>query len=122
MNEYIANLKKRYVTEKSHHVYRQEAVDKYQEAKKYAAEGFDDITRAVKRLRWMLENEKPVVFTDEKIALMRTVPVLQEMYTEEEFAAISAKHYIHEQGKICNINPMYSLLVDAGFDAKRKEI
>ncbi len=122
MNEYIANLKKRYVTEKSHHVYRQEAVDKYQEAKKYAEEGLDDITRAVKRLRWMLENEKPVVFTDEKIALMRTVPALQEMYTEEEFAAISAKHYIHEQGKICNINPMYSLLVDAGFDAKRKEI
>lgn len=122
MNERIANLKKRYVTEKSHHVYRSEAIDKYTEAKKYAEEGLCDIKRAVRRLRFMLESEKPVVFADEKIALMRTVPVVQEMYTEEEFARISAEHYIHEQGKICNINPMYSLLVDCGFDAKRKEI
>ncbi|MBR6239696.1 MAG: pyruvate formate-lyase [Clostridia bacterium] len=122
MNEYIANLKKRYVTDKSHHALRQTAVDKYQEAAKYQAEGLDDITRAVRRLRFMLENEKPVVFNDEKIALMRTVPVIQEIFTPEEFEKIASEHYIHEQGKICNINPMYSMLVDCGFDSKRAEI
>ena len=48
-----------------------------------------------------------------------TIP---EIYTPEEMEEVRSQHYIHEQGKVCNINPGYSNLIDVGFDAKREEI
>jgi len=70
----------------------------------------------------MLNEEKPVVYADEKIALIRTVTTVPEIFTEKEWKEIKKDHYIHEQGKVCNINPSYSFLLDSGFDKKREEI
>ena len=70
----------------------------------------------------MLENEVPPVYPDEKIALIRTVPQIPEIFTAEERDELRKTHYIHEQGKVCNINPEYIRLIAPGFDAKRLEI
>jgi pyruvate-formate lyase len=122
MTEYIQSLLNYFVMRKEHHRYRQEQGDPYRLAREFKEYQLSDIQRAVKRFTWMLEQEKPVVLKHEKIALIRTVVTIPEMFTPEEMNEIQERHFIHEQGKVCNINPGYSSLIDAGFRQKREEI
>lgn len=122
MTDYIEMLLNRFIVEKDQKNYRVEATDPYAQARIYQAEKLTDTQRSVKRLEYMLENEKPVVYKDEKIALIRTLRTIPEIFTEEEWTEIKKDHYIHEQGKLCNINPDYMLLLKSGFAGKRAEI
>ncbi|MDO4320950.1 MAG: pyruvate formate lyase family protein [Lachnospiraceae bacterium] len=122
MNSRIELLRNRYVVEKEQIKLRKEQTDPYTLAVRMAEEKLDDLERSVRRLKYMLDAEEPVVFDDERIALLRTNPVNYEIFTEDEFSRIRETHYIHEQGKVCNINPCYSLLLDCGFRKKREEI
>ena len=63
-----------------------------------------------------------MVFPEERIALVRTVPVLPELFTKKEWEKIRARSYIHEQGKVCNVTPDYRLLLNRGFDAVLREL
>ncbi|MBQ6240423.1 MAG: pyruvate formate-lyase [Firmicutes bacterium] len=122
MTERIQKQLTYFVKEKGHHALRRPADDPYRFAVKYSAEGLSDLDRSAARLRDFLAEETPVVFPDEKIAGLRTVPTVPEIFTEEEQEAIRAAHYIHEQGKVCNITPEYSLLLKGGFTPVRAEI
>ncbi|MBQ1317038.1 MAG: pyruvate formate lyase family protein, partial [Lachnospiraceae bacterium] len=118
----IRKLRKFFIEDREHFALRQEAKDPYRYAARYAAEGLDDLARSVRRLSDGLSEEKPHVFPDEKIALIRTVRTVPEIHTEEETAALRKKHYFHEQGKVCNVSPDYAMLLARGFDAVREEI
>lgn len=122
MTAYIENLLERFIVTKEQREFRSDPTDPYVLASGYEKEGLDDLRRSVRRLHHMLENEKPVVYPDEKIVLLRTVTTVPELFMEREFETIKREHYIHEQGKVCNINPSYSMLIDIGFDKKREEI
>ena len=122
MNQRITELKDFFIKEKAHHKFRQEAIDPYLLAKEFKANNTSPLNRAKERILYVLNNEKPVVFKDEKIAFLRTVPVLPELYTTDEIAELKKTHWLHEQGEVCNINVDYSMLLSTGFDAKRKEI
>lgn len=122
MSEYINKLRLRFITNKEHHQYRQEKKDPYLLAREFSQEQLGDVERAVRRLEYMLGEERPVVFPDEKIAFLRTVPVVQEIYTPEEWAALRERYYIHEQGKVCNITPEYDILMQSGTEAKLREL
>ena len=122
MNKYIAELRKFYVETKSHHVHRVAPIEQYTLAKEFNEKGLTDIERTQKRLAWMLEHETAVVFPNEKISILRTIPIIPEIYTQKEWEHIKKSYRIHEQGKVCNINPGYASLIDVGFDAKRVEI
>lgn len=122
MTEYIENLLERFVVQKEQKKYRQSTTDSYAEAEKYNKEKLSDVERSLKRMEYMLENEIPVVYPDEKIALIRTVPAIPEIFTKEEWRQIGETHYIHEQGKVCNISPDYARVLEKGFDAVKKEI
>lgn len=122
MTPYIEELLNRFIVEKDQRQYRSAPADPYAEARKYEKEGLPDLQRSVRRLAYMLEQEQPVVYPDEKIVLLRTVTTVPELFTEREFEKIKEKHYIHEQGKVCNINPSYQMLIADGFDKKREEI
>ncbi len=122
MTEYISRLRDYFIVEQKHHEFRQPATDCRQMAKVWRQQKLSDLQRATKRLVWMLEQEKPVVLKDETIALLRTVPAIPEIFTEEEFEAIRKEHYIHERGKVCNVNPLYSQLIDVGFDRKKEQL
>ncbi|MEG0963668.1 MAG: pyruvate formate lyase family protein, partial [Lachnospiraceae bacterium] len=122
MTAYIEKLLERFIINKEQKKYRQVPGNQYAEADKYEIEKLSDLQRAVRRLSYMLENEQPVVYPDEKIALIRTVSTVPEIFTKLEFNEIQKKHYIHEQGKVCNINPSYNILISTGFDKKREEI
>ncbi|MDD3253646.1 MAG: pyruvate formate lyase family protein [Lachnospiraceae bacterium] len=122
MTTYIEKLLDRFIVEKEQKQYREAPADKYREAVRYEKEALTDLQRTVRRLAYMLKHEKPVVYPDEKIVLLRTVTTVPEIFTEREFEGIKKEHYIHEQGKVCNINPAYDMLIAAGFDKKREEI
>lgn len=122
MTEYIEKLKDRFVVQKDQKQHRGKSADPYAEAEKYSRDNLSDLQRSVKRLQYMLEQEVPVVYPDEKIAMIRTVVTIPEIFTKKEWEEIKKDHYIHEQGKVCNINPLYSLLLEGGFGKKREEI
>jgi formate C-acetyltransferase len=122
MNKYIRGLLDYFIVNKEHHKFRQEKSDPYILARTFKEKKLTDLQRVTKRFAYVLEHEKPVVLPDEKIALIRTVVTIPEIYTPEEMEEVRSQHYIHEQGKVCNINPGYSNLIDVGFDAKREEI
>ncbi len=122
MTDHVRNQLRFFVEDKSHHLFRKPAEDKYRFAYGYEKEGLSDLQRSVARLRDMLAEETPVVFDDEKITFLRTVTTVPEIFTAEEFEEISSRYYIHEQGKICNINPDYSLLLTKGFRQIREEL
>ena len=88
MNESVLKLKNFFIRDKAHHPYRQPATDPYLLAKEFAKNNTPALERAEKRLLYVLEKEKPVVFPEERIAFMRTVPVLPELYTKEEIAGL----------------------------------
>lgn len=122
MTPYIRELLDRFIVQKDQKTYRSKAQDPYMLAEEYSKEGLSDTCRAVRRLEYILTNEKPHVYPDEKIALIRTVPVIPEIFTKKEWEKIRDGHYIHEQGKLCNINPDYMMLIGCGFDEKRRQI
>ncbi|MDR3341555.1 MAG: pyruvate formate lyase family protein, partial [Treponema sp.] len=122
MTAYIRKLLDFYVVRKEHHKFRIVNPELYQPAETYAKQGLSDVQRSAARLRWVLEQEKPVVFPGEKITLLRTVTKIPEIFTLEEFDSIKSSHAIHEQGKVSNVNARYSLLLDTGTRQKRKEI
>ena len=114
MNESVLKLKNFFIRDKAHHPYRQQATDPYLLAKEFAKNNTPALERADKRLLYVLEKEKPVVFPEERIAFMRTVPVLPELYTKEEIAVLKKTCWLHEQGEVCNINVDYSMLLLCG--------
>lgn len=122
MNKRIEMLLGRYVVNKEQKKFRREKGDPFCLAEEWKKQGLTDLQRSVERLKYVLKEEKPVVFADEKLALLRTVPDNYEIFTKDEFEEIKSGHYIHEQGKVCNINPEYSILINAGFKKKREEI
>ncbi len=122
MTEYIEKLLQRFIVEKDQKNYRIPFADDGSPAAGWKEEGLNDLQRTVRRLQFMLEKEVPHVYPDEKIALIRTVPRIPEIFTPQEWEEIREDHYIHEQGKVCNINPEYIRLIAPGFDQKRLEI
>lgn len=122
MNERIQSLKNYFIHEKKHHGFRQPKTDPYFLAEQFSAAGKTPQERSVERLLYVLQSEKPVVFPDERIAFMRTVQTLPELFTPAEIKKMKVTHWIHEQGEVCNINVDYMKLIAVGFDAKRAEL
>jgi pyruvate-formate lyase len=81
-----------------------------------------DMQRVQKRLTWMLENEIPLILPYEKIVLTRTIPYIPEIFTVEEWVEIKKEHYIHELGRVCNINSNFSYTIEVGLEQRRKEV
>jgi pyruvate-formate lyase len=122
MNERISGMRNFFVYKKAHHQYRQEPAYEFMLAEQAAAENLDGLDRAVRRVRYVIEKEQPVVFSFERIALMRTVPETQRIFTEEEEKQLRAKRWLHESGDLNNITPDYMLMIGTGFNAAKAQI
>ena len=82
-----------FVRDKAHHAYRKPSGDAHALAETCAAQWLDDIQRSVARLRYVLAQETPVVFPDERITLLRTVRTIPEIHTEEDMVAAAKAIY-----------------------------
>jgi formate C-acetyltransferase len=122
MTGHIQELLDYFIVQKEHHQFRKPGVEPYALAEEYAARALGDLERGAARFRWVLEQESPVVFPGENIVLIRTVTEIPEIFTRAEFEDVKKNHAIHEQGKVSNVNPRYSLLLDKGTRWKREEL
>jgi len=122
MNQRIERLKEN-VLQKKHRNLRQNMdktiVSDFTDSLKN--QKLSDMQRVQKRLTWMLENEIPLILPDEKIVLTRTVPFIPEIFTDDEWVEIKKAHYIHELGRVCNINSNFSYTIEVGLEQRRKE-
>ena len=75
--------------------------------------------RAARRLRLLLENERVHVREDERIPGIRTIPEFPDIYAEGEKECIFAGHFIHEQGRVCNISSDYEGVLREGLLPRR---
>ncbi|MDD2534346.1 MAG: pyruvate formate lyase family protein [Eubacteriales bacterium] len=122
MNRFIEDQLTYFITDKKHHQFRTVDLDPQQVATEFAAASLDDLTRAARRFAFVLDQEIPVVLANDKIAILRTVKHIPEIFTIAEWAAIKKSYTVHEQGKVCNINPDYAKLLAVGTEIKRQEI
>ncbi len=118
MTERIERLKA-YQWERNHHAFRRTTdadVSAYRQA------GMPDYLRTAYRMKAALELETPVLLPDELIAFTRTVPNLPMIYSNEEWAAIAAEHFIHEKGNVTNLSPGYDKLLASGLAALKDQL
>lgn len=111
-----------FVVNKSHHKFRQPEEDSYALAEKFSQAGLSDMRRSVERFRYVLEKENPVVFMNERIAMLRTTRTIPEIHTKEEDSALREEHAFLEKGRVFNICPDYAILLGTGLDNKAEEI
>jgi formate C-acetyltransferase len=123
MNQRITSILN-YVSQKKHHQFRQSinniALIDFSASMKN--QKLTDILREQERLTWVLENEIPVILPEERIVLTKTIKKIPELYTAEEWSEIKKTHYIHEDGRVCNINSNYSYTIEVGLEQRRKEV
>lgn len=123
MNSRIAGLREFFLLKK-HHLSRQQTGKQVARdfTESLRERNMPDVERARERLAWVLKNEKPVIFPEEKIVFTRTIRQIPEIYTHEEWAEIKKNHYIHELGRVCNISSNYEYTIRVGLEQRRKEI
>ena len=106
------------IVEKEHHKYRHTV--NWDLANEYARKGLKPIERMADRFERVCREEQARILPDEKIVFMRTVSNLPAIFTEDEWADISKKHYIHELGFMSNLSPDYYGTISTGLLAKRE--
>lgn len=77
--------------------------------------------RAARRLRLLLENERVFVRPDERIPGIRTIAQFPDIYADGEKERLFAGHFIHEQGRVCNISSDYAGVLAEGLLARRAQ-
>ena len=77
--------------------------------------------RAAQRLRLFLEEERIVKEPGENIPAWRTIPTFPDIYAEGEREALQAGHYIHEQGRVCNISSDWAGVLSEGLLKRRNK-
>lgn len=76
--------------------------------------------RAALRLKLFLEEEQIIKNEGEHIPAWRTIIAFPDIYAEGEKEACMAGHYIHEQGRVCNISSDWAGVLKDGL-LKRRE-
>ncbi len=102
-----------YILNKEHHKFRKEInleFDKNMSAIERMTYRFEEVAKA----------ETPVILPDEKICFIRTIKNLPDIFSEEEWAEIKSKHFIHELGYLSNMSPNYAGTIKAGLLEKKK--
>ncbi|MCR4905534.1 MAG: pyruvate formate-lyase [Clostridiales bacterium] len=82
----------------------------------YAAEKLSPRARMSDRFVRLMDAEVPHILPGQKIVFLRTVPKPYDCFTEEEWAEIRSKHFVHELGYISNICPDHGFLIGIGLE------
>lgn len=76
--------------------------------------------RAALRLKLFLEEEQIIRNAGEHIPAWRTIIAFPDIYAEGEKEARMAGHYIHEQGRVCNISSDWEGVLRSGLLSRRE--
>lgn len=108
---------KEYIISKKYHQYRRDFPEYQNLAQEYHRLGLSPKERMTRRFELLSGLETPVLLPDEKICFMRTVKQIPDCFTEEEWAEIKQKHFIHELGYMSNLSPDYERVIRVGLQA-----
>ena len=64
--------------------------------------------------------ETPHFLPEEKICFLRTIKNIPDCFTEDEWAELKDKYFIHELGYLSNLSPDYEDIIKCGLLAKRE--
>ncbi len=118
MTERIRALRE-YILSRRHHALRRDVpVDPFP----YRDPSMTPARRMAVRMKTFLEAEQPVLLPGEKIVFTRTLPEIPHIWSEAEWADVTARHFIHEQGRVCNLSPDYEKIIRKGLLAVLDEI
>lgn len=106
-----------YILAKKHHAFRRE-VD-WNLAEEYAARGLSPQERMCDRFERLCAAETPVLLPGERICFLRTIATIPEIFTQEEWEDICARHYVHERGYLSNLAPDYESVIRTGLWERR---
>ena len=101
-----------FINNKEHHIYRQDCTIDF--AGEFAKNNLSPIERMSQRFVRLMAMEKPVILPEEQICFMRTVKNIPDCFTEEEWADIKSKHFIHESGYLSNMSPNFGKIIEKG--------
>ena len=102
----------RFITEKKHHVYRRPFGAGV--AEEYAARHLTPRARMTDRFVRLCMMETPHILPGQKLAFMRTVADLPDIFLPCEWEEIRKNHYIHELGYLSNLAPDYASVIESG--------
>lgn len=122
MDERIQRLRDFFITRKEHHRFRRQRQPDTILAEQFRREGTAPLERSLQRAKYILSREIPVVFPQERIALMRTVPETPLLFTPEESDRLRQQYWIHESGDFNNFCPDYAAVIGTGFAALKDKI
>ncbi len=77
--------------------------------------------RAALRLKLFLEEEQIIKNEGENIPAWRTIIAFPDIYADGEKEKYMSGHYIHEQGRICNISSDWEGVLKSGLLARREK-
>jgi len=106
---------------REHHKFRKEHPELSGLAEEFSKLGLCPKERMARRFEMLSKLEVPVLLPGEKICFLRTVKELPDCFTEQEWAEIREKHYIHELGYMSNLSPNYERVIAAGLLAEREK-
>jgi len=80
------------------------------------------IERHTRRLELFLQMEKPVLLPDSRIQMIRTISEFPSIYADGELDEIRRTHYVHEEGRVCNIACDYATVLAEGLEGRRARL
>lgn len=109
---------KSFILEKKHRALRRKI--QMNLAEEFSLRALSPMERMTERFELLCNEERPVVFANERIAFLRTVENLPPIFTENEWSKIKEKHYIHELGFLSNLSPDYETILQKGLLALKE--
>jgi len=116
----MSKLLKDYIVNRKHHQFRKDYEEHSKLSNTYKELGLSPKERMTRRFELLAGLETPVLLPDEKICFMRTVKNIPDCFTEDEWAEIKGKHFIHELGYMSNLSPNYERVIASGLLAERE--
>ena len=108
-----------YIKSKKHRENRKTLPDDFFSAE-FSRLGLDPAERMTRRFEYMTAHETPVIMPGELITFSKTIANLPDCFTEEEWADIRKKHFIHELGYNSNLCIDWEGVLSKGLLAYRK--
>ena len=110
----------KHILEKQHAALRHDVA--WTLSERFSREGVSPERRAAEGLRAMLAAEQPAFLPGERIAFLRTVKQIPDLFTPAEMEALRGTAFYAEKGCVFNISPDYATTIREGLDARRAEI
>lgn len=77
------------------------------------------VLRAAKRIKLFLEEERIIKVQGTRIPAWRTITEFPDIYAAGEKKRLQAGHFVHEQGRVCNISSDWQGVLESGLIPRR---